>query len=32
VVGEHATSAADSVEEVLAADSWARARARELTG
>lgn len=32
VVGAHTVSPAGSVEEVLAADSWARARARELTG
>ncbi|MFC4059278.1 1-deoxy-D-xylulose-5-phosphate reductoisomerase [Planomonospora corallina] len=31
VVGEHAPGEAGSVEEVLAADAWARARARELT-
>ncbi|MFO7251795.1 MAG: 1-deoxy-D-xylulose-5-phosphate reductoisomerase [Actinomycetes bacterium] len=32
VVGEHEVQPASSVEEVLAADEWARARARELTG
>lgn len=32
VVEEHQVTAADSVDEVLAADAWARARARELTG
>ncbi|WP_229788425.1 1-deoxy-D-xylulose-5-phosphate reductoisomerase [Thermopolyspora flexuosa] len=32
VVGEHDVQPASSVEEVLAADEWARARARELTG
>ncbi|MEU9835345.1 1-deoxy-D-xylulose-5-phosphate reductoisomerase [Streptosporangium sp. NPDC048047] len=31
VVAEHAVTEADSVEEVLAADTWARVRARELT-
>ncbi|WP_374058843.1 1-deoxy-D-xylulose-5-phosphate reductoisomerase [Planomonospora sp. ID67723] len=31
VVGEHQVTAAGSVEEVLAADAWARVRARELT-
>lgn len=31
VVAAHTVTAADSVEEVLAADEWARARARELT-
>ncbi|GII55198.1 1-deoxy-D-xylulose 5-phosphate reductoisomerase [Planotetraspora thailandica] len=31
VVGEHEAGPASSVEEVLAADSWARARAAELT-
>jgi 1-deoxy-D-xylulose-5-phosphate reductoisomerase len=31
VVSEHEVLRAESVEEVLAADAWARARARELT-
>ncbi|HEY6749621.1 MAG TPA: 1-deoxy-D-xylulose-5-phosphate reductoisomerase [Mycobacteriales bacterium] len=32
VVDEQTATAADSVEEILAADAWARARARELNG
>jgi 1-deoxy-D-xylulose-5-phosphate reductoisomerase len=32
VVDEQAGTAADSIEEILAADAWARARARELNG
>ncbi|MFF0249294.1 1-deoxy-D-xylulose-5-phosphate reductoisomerase [Streptosporangium sandarakinum] len=32
VVAEHTVTEAGSVEEVLAADTWARVRARELTG
>jgi hypothetical protein len=31
-VDEQVDVAADSVEEILAADAWARARARELNG
>ncbi len=31
VVSEHVVTSADTVDEVLAADAWARARARELT-